>query len=80
MYSTNYQVDWDNKYIGDMTAVTTHGQANASIYAVGSMGTHFIDIYEGYPGAAYMNPAQHPSLQELGSAIHTLSDNVQDYF
>ena len=56
-------MDWDNKYIGDMTAVTTHGQANATIYAVGSMGTHFIDIYEGYPGAAYMNPAQHPSLQ-----------------
>ncbi|MGA2874774.1 MAG: hypothetical protein ABSE82_04450 [Nitrososphaerales archaeon] len=63
VYSTNYQVDWDNKYIGDMTAVTTHGQANATIYAVGSIGTHFIDIYEGYPGAAYMNPAQHPSLQ-----------------
>lgn len=60
-YSANYQVSWDNNYVGDMTAVTTHGEANATIYAVGSLGKHYIDIYEGYPGAGYLNPAQHPS-------------------
>ena len=61
VYSTNYHVMWDNKYLGYMTAVTTHGTANATIYAVGSLGTHFIDIYQGYPGAAYLNPDQNPS-------------------
>ncbi len=60
-YAANYQVSWDNNYVGDMTAVTTHGEANATIYAIGSLGKHYIDIYEGYPGAAYLNPAQHPS-------------------
>jgi hypothetical protein len=61
VYSTNYHVMWDNKYLGYMTAVTTHGTANATIYAVGSIGTHYIDIYQGYPGAAYLNPDQNPS-------------------
>jgi hypothetical protein len=61
VYSTNYHVMWDNKYLGYMTAVTTRGSANATIYAVGSMGIHYIDIYQGYPGAAYLNPDQNPS-------------------
>ena len=61
IYSTNYHVMWDNKYIGYMTAVTTHGEANATIYATGSLGVHYIDIYQGYPGAAYLNPHQNPS-------------------
>lgn len=61
VYSTNYHVLWDNKYLGYMTAVTTHGTANATIYAVGSIGVHYIDIYQGYPGAAYLNPDQNPS-------------------
>jgi hypothetical protein len=60
-YSTNYHVMWDNKYVGYMTAVTTHGEANATIYAVGSIGVHYIDIYQGYPGAGYLNPDQNPS-------------------
>jgi hypothetical protein len=61
VYATNYHVMWDNKYLGYLTAVTTHGTANATIYAVGSIGTHYIDIYQGYPGAAYLNPDQNPS-------------------
>ncbi len=61
VYSTNYHVMWDNKYLGYMTAVTTHGTANATIYSVGALGTHYIDIYQGYPGAAYLNPDQNPS-------------------
>ena len=52
VYSTNYHVMWDNKYLGYMTAVTTHGTANATIYAVGSLGAHYIDIYQGYPALA----------------------------
>jgi hypothetical protein len=52
---------WDNKYVGYMTAVTTHGRASATIYATGSVGVHYIDIYQGYPGAGYLNPDQNPS-------------------
>jgi hypothetical protein len=61
VYSTNYHVMWDDKYLGYLTAVTTHGTANATIYAVGSIGAHYIDIYQGYPGAGYLNPDQNPS-------------------
>lgn len=60
-YSTNYHVMWDNKYLGYMTAVTTHGDANFTFYAVGTIGTHYIDIYQGYPGPGYLNPDQNPS-------------------
>ena len=60
-YSTNYHVMWDNKYLGYMTAVTTHGEANFTFYAVGSIGTHYINIYQGYPGPGYLNPDQNPS-------------------
>ena len=60
-YSTNYHVMWDNKYFGYMTAVTTHGEANFTFYAVGTVGVHYVDIYQGYPGPGYLNPDQNPS-------------------
>ena len=60
-YSTNYHVMWDNKYFGYMTAVTTHGEANFTFYAVGTVGVHYLDIYQGYPGPGYLNPGQNPS-------------------
>jgi hypothetical protein len=60
VYSTNYHVMWDNKYFGYMTAATTHGEANFTFYAVGAMGVHYIDIYQGYPGPGYLNPDQNP--------------------
>jgi len=60
-YSTNYHVMWDNKYFGYMTAVTTHGEANFTFYAVGTLGIHYVDIYQGYPGPGYLNPSQNPS-------------------
>jgi hypothetical protein len=60
LYSTNYHLLWDNKFVGYMTGVTTEGQANFTFYATGGVGTHYIDIYEGYPGPAYLNPEQNP--------------------
>ncbi len=61
LYSTNYHVMWDNKDFGYMTAVTTHGATNTTFYAVGDAGVHYVDIYQGYPGAAYLNPQENPS-------------------
>ena len=49
LYAAEYHVLWDNNYIGYMTGVTSHGQANFTFYATGTVGVHAITIYNGYP-------------------------------
>ena len=66
-YSTSYHVLWDNKYFGYMTGVTTHGEANFTFYAIGSVGVHYFDIYQGYPGPGYLNAEQIPFPSNLQS-------------
>ena len=60
IYSTSYQLYWDNSYAGYMTAVSTGGTANFTIYASGAPGPHYVSIYEGGNGPGYMNPQQAP--------------------
>ena len=60
IYSTSYQLYWDNSYVGYLTAVSTGGTANFTIYASGTPGPHYISIYEGGNGPGYMNPQQAP--------------------
>ncbi len=60
IYSTSYQLYWDNNYVGYMTAVSTGGTANFTFYASGTPGPHFISVYEGGNGPGYLNPAQAP--------------------
>jgi hypothetical protein len=60
IYSTSYQLYWDNSYVGYMTAVSTGGTANFTIYASGTPGRHFVSIYEGGNGPGYLNPQQAP--------------------
>jgi hypothetical protein len=55
-YSTNYFLYWDNSQAGYFTALTSHGETNFTFYASGTPGTHYIDIYQGYPGPGYLNP------------------------
>ena len=55
-YSTNYFLYWDNAQVGYFTALTTHGATNFTFYASGMPGTHYIEIYQGYPGPGYLNP------------------------
>ena len=50
-----------------MTGVTTHGEANFTFYAVGTVGVHYIDIYQGYPGPGYLNAEQIPYPSNLES-------------
>ena len=50
-----------------MTGVTTHGEGNFTFYAVGTVGVHYIDIYQGYPGPGYLNAEQIPSPSNLES-------------
>ena len=55
-YSTNYFLYWDNSQVGYFTALTSHGTTNFTFYASGTPGTHYIEIYQGYPGPGYLNP------------------------
>lgn len=68
-YSTSYHLSWDNAYTGYMTAINTHGSTNFTIYASGTPGTHFIAIYQGYPGPQYLNPQQGPPAYETQSTF-----------
>ena len=60
LYSTNYHVYWDNNYVGYATALTTGGSTNFTIYASGVPGTHYLAVYQGYPGPGYLNAEQIP--------------------
>ena len=60
IYSTSYQLYWDNNYVGYMTGVSTGGTANFTIYASGTPGLHSISVYEGGNGPGYLNVAQAP--------------------
>jgi hypothetical protein len=66
-YSTSYHLYWDNSYVGYFTAITTRGATNFTFYASGSPGTHYIEIYQGYPGPGYLNPQQGPPSSETQS-------------
>lgn len=60
LYSTNYHVSWDNNYVGYATAITTGGSTTFTIYASGVPGTHYVAVYQGYPGPGYLNAEQIP--------------------
>jgi hypothetical protein len=60
IYSTSYQLYWDNGYVGYMTGVSTGGTANFTIYASGTPGVHYISVYEGGNGPGYLNVEQAP--------------------
>jgi hypothetical protein len=67
LYSTNYFLYYDNTQTGYFTAVTTGGATNFTIYASGTPGTHYIEIYQGYPGPGYLNPWDSPASLERQS-------------
>ncbi len=68
-YSTSYHLYWDNSYIGYFTALSTRGATNFTFYASGTPGTHYVEIYQGYPGPAYLNPQQGPPSSETQSVF-----------
>ena len=68
-YSTSYHLFWDNSYVGYFTAISTRGATNFTFYASGTPGTHYVEIYQGYPGPAYLNPQQGPPSSETQSVF-----------
>ena len=59
-YMRNWQVTYDNKYTGIMSAVSTNGSAEGVIRAAGTPGEHVISIRTGYLGMPYINQTQSP--------------------
>ncbi len=60
VYSTTYCVHWDNNAAGYLSAVSTGGVSNFTIYASGTPGTHYITIFHCNNGPGYFNPGQGP--------------------
>ncbi|GEM_PF-2013530 len=56
LYGTYFFLYWDNVQVGYFSALTSHGSTSFTFYASGTPGTHYIEIYEGYPGPGYLNP------------------------
>ena len=59
-YMRNWQLTYDNKYTGLVTAISTNGTAEAKIRAAGSVGKHAIRLRTGYLGMPYINYQQSP--------------------
>ncbi len=68
-YSTSYYLMWDNAITGYMTALSSAGATSFTVYASGTAGTHYISIYQGYPGPGYLNPQQGPPSSETQSTF-----------
>ncbi|MGV3487928.1 MAG: IPT/TIG domain-containing protein [Tuberibacillus sp.] len=59
-YNRNWQLTYDNKYTGLVTAIATKGTAEAKFRAAGPVGDHVIRLRTGYLGSPYINYLQSP--------------------
>ncbi len=58
---SNWQLTYDNKMTGLISAVSTNGKAQAKIRAAGPAGKHTITVWHGYLGIPYINHQQAPT-------------------
>ncbi|MFW5978452.1 MAG: hypothetical protein ACOCP2_04370, partial [Halohasta sp.] len=59
--TNNYQITWDNGFVGFVTGVMNRGTATAQIRAVGPPGEHVIQVWRNYRGIPYLqNNTQSP--------------------
>lgn len=65
--TNNYQVTWDNGYVGLMTGIENSGTATADIRAVGPPGEHVLQVWRNYTGVPFLqNNTQSPSDEITG--------------
>ncbi|HEX3375433.1 MAG TPA: hypothetical protein VHS29_01145 [Candidatus Acidoferrales bacterium] len=58
---STWVVNWDNRGVGFVTAVSTRGTAVARFRATGPIGNHPVKIYTGWQGQSYLNFEQAPN-------------------
>ncbi|TVY09211.1 hypothetical protein [Paenibacillus cremeus] len=58
---SNWQLTYDNKMTGLISAVSTNGKATAKLRAAGSPGIHSLTAWHGYIGMPYINHQQAPT-------------------
>ncbi|MCU4717889.1 hypothetical protein [Halapricum hydrolyticum] len=59
--SNNFQIAWDNQFVGFITGVINRGTATARIRAVGPPGEHVIQVWRNYRGVPFVaNNTQSP--------------------
>lgn len=58
---SNWQLTYDNKITGLLSAVSTSGKAKAKIRAAGPAGQHTLTVWHGYLGIPYLNHQQAPT-------------------
>lgn len=59
-WESTWGVNYDNKYTGYITAVTTRGRAEAVIRATGPVGKHTIDVWHAGQTVPYLNWEESP--------------------
>jgi hypothetical protein len=52
--TNNYQVTWNNSYVGFLTGVQNRGTANAEIRAVGPPGEHVLQVWRSHRGFPFL--------------------------
>ena len=52
--TNNYQVSWDNGYVGFMTGVKNGGTVNARVRAVGPVGKHAFQVWRSHRGLPFL--------------------------
>jgi hypothetical protein len=68
LVTNNYQISWDNGYVGFLTGVMNHGTATAQIRAVGPPGEHVVQVWRNQRGVPYLqNNTQSPYGPVAGS-------------
>jgi hypothetical protein len=74
-----WQVLWDNRYFGAMTAVTTDGVAVARFRAAGPVGRHFIQAWNNsYNSAPYLAWDTAPFRDWFDSGVEFIFDVTED--
>lgn len=77
--STNYQVTWDNGYVGFVTGVQNHGTATAEIRAAGPPGEHVLRVWRNPTGVPFLqNDTQSPYGHITGGRRTTWTVTVTD--
>jgi hypothetical protein len=59
-WESTWGVNWDNKYTGYISAVTTRGAATVVIRAAGPVGNHTLDIWHAGQTVPYLNWEESP--------------------